>query len=105
MNTPAQLVIQRFGGVRRLARSVDLNASTVCRWNQGAGQIPRKRWNQLLTAAERDGIELSLNEIVFGGISVVKNATPDRSGACNSEITNSTSSPELATASPVISDL
>jgi hypothetical protein len=103
--TPAKLVIERFGGIRRLARSVGLSPSTVCRWQMGAGEIPRKRWAQVLEAAGSSGIELSLNEVVFGGISVAKNATPARDRACNSETTNSTSSPAPAILSPVISDL
>lgn len=103
MNTPAQLVIERFGGIRRLARSVGLAPSTVCRWQMGAGQIPRKRWEQVLKAADSSGIELSLNEVVFGGIGVAKNATPARDEVCNSETTNSTSSPAPVIHSPVIS--
>jgi hypothetical protein len=36
--SPAQCVIDTFGGVRAAARAADVNASTVCRWLQ-----PRKR--------------------------------------------------------------
>jgi hypothetical protein len=62
---PAELAIRLFGGVVALARAVGRNPSSVSRW-QKTGQIPTGCLKLVLDAAQREGIELSSEELVRG---------------------------------------
>lgn len=62
---PATDIVAKFGGVASLATALRLPHSTVLRWTypraKGGtdGEIPRKRWRQLLALAEEKGVALS----------------------------------------------
>lgn len=70
--TPAEIVIEKFGGVRPLARALKIDHSSVSRWamtkgKRGSdGKIPSKYQAQLLRLAESLGIDLSASELIFG---------------------------------------
>lgn len=70
---PANLVIERFGGVRPLARLLNKNQSTIHRWKMPTeagglgGRIPSKAQIEILNLAEKHGILLLPEEIITGG--------------------------------------
>jgi len=64
--TPAQIAIALFGGVRALARSIHRDAASVSKWQKGDGTIPTSIQRKLLTTAWDRGLELSAHEIIFG---------------------------------------
>jgi hypothetical protein len=86
--TPAQTVISLFGGVRQLARLLDLNPSSVCRWARPTpprrpasvrrysaasgvspvtvGCVPSALHRPLLDLAKREGVTLTADDLVFG---------------------------------------
>ena len=55
---PADEVINKFGGLRPLAKRLDVAASTVQGWKQ-RGVIPDSKVDMVIKAAKVDGIELS----------------------------------------------
>lgn len=67
---PARKVIQRFGGVRPLARILDVDPSTVSRWQQPrerrgqAGLIPAQYQGPILRSARQHGIPLSAEDLI-----------------------------------------
>lgn len=67
--TPAQLVIEKFGGVRATARVLGINPSTVCRWNKRKedggtdGLVPQNHFKQILAHLDE---KISLQELCFG---------------------------------------
>ena len=62
--TPQQLVIQRFGGTRKLATILNISHSSVVRWRE---LVPAKYHIKLLEQAKRMNIELSSDELIYGG--------------------------------------
>lgn len=70
--TPAEVVIDTFGGVRATARVANVNASTVCRWLQArqrggtGGMVPAEYMQTLLAAADRMGKLLTAEHLVRG---------------------------------------
>jgi hypothetical protein len=70
--TPAELVISRFGGTRELARQLEVSPSTVQRWKMPhdkgglSGRVPSARMCDLLSLAEKLGIQLTADELVLG---------------------------------------
>lgn len=94
------LVISRFGGIRKTARALDMHASSVLRWKK-SGTVPLHRWMAVLCAAKQHNVQLDLMDLAqqFG---VALTATPVIEPACNSETTNSTSSTGHVAVSPVI---
>lgn len=70
--TPAELVIQKFGGVRSLARKLDIDHSSVARWpkpkaERGSnGLIPSQYHTRLLDMALHEGIELTAHDLIYG---------------------------------------
>jgi hypothetical protein len=63
--TPAEVVIDVFGGVRSVARVVDLAPSTVTRW-RATGTVPSLYVHALLVAAGKAGKRLTLVELAVG---------------------------------------
>tara|TARA_R100000329_G_scaffold53123_1_gene48757 strand:- start:981 stop:1193 length:213 start_codon:yes stop_codon:yes gene_type:complete len=63
--TPVQLAISSFGGVRELARSINRDPAAVSRW-QRSGNIPSSIQRKLLETAWDRGIDLSAYDVIFG---------------------------------------
>jgi hypothetical protein len=70
--TPAEYVIRLFGGIRPLARYLDVEPSTVWRWRVpsdrgGAdGRIPRDTQPRLLDLAKARGLDLKAEDLIRG---------------------------------------
>jgi hypothetical protein len=62
---PGQVVVQTFGGVRRLARLLGCDASTVSRWST-TGRVPSGMQQQVLQLAWDHGHDLTAHDIVWG---------------------------------------
>lgn len=62
---PGPLVVSLFGGVRKLARLLEVDASTVSRW-QSTGRIPSGMQRQVLQLAWDHGLDLTAHDIVWG---------------------------------------
>lgn len=68
-DTPASIVIQRFGGIKAVADVLGLERTAVQRWTYGrdkgtGGTVPQKHWNRLLTAAAESGLSLEANDLL-----------------------------------------
>lgn len=59
----AATVIQKFGGIRPMARIIGKPASTVQGWME-AGYIPSRHLAGVLSAAEANGIGLTCEELI-----------------------------------------
>ena len=70
--TPAEVVIDVFGGVRAAARAVNVEPSTVLRWCKRAdgtlkiGWIPHEYIRPILDAAAQQGKRLTIEEVIWG---------------------------------------
>lgn len=65
--TPAQYVIKLFGGVRPLARQMNLTHPAVIGWTKyrnGAGLIPPHVQGRLLELARRRGLKLCADDFI-----------------------------------------
>jgi hypothetical protein len=66
---PATTLIARFGSVSELARVLQIDKSTVSRWQVDAqhggtgGRIPQKYWPVLLSTARKRKIKLTLRDL------------------------------------------
>ncbi len=80
--TPADLVIQRFGGLRPAARALDIETSTIMRWRKRSarkakakrltsptppGTIPSRWHPQILAAALKARVPMTPLELLYGG--------------------------------------
>lgn len=64
--TPAETVVQAFGGSRRLAALLGRNASSVYRWTYGPGHVPAKLHSRLLELAREQRVRLTAHDLVVG---------------------------------------
>lgn len=70
MATPADKVIEKFGGVRATARALGLNSSSVSRWRMPpekrglGGRVPSVHQGRLLQLARESGIELTAQDLI-----------------------------------------
>jgi transposase-like protein len=70
--SPAELVIERFGGVCALARVLKKNPSTISRWRKSqldggtGGLVPSRSQSVLLELAKQRGIPLTPSELLTG---------------------------------------
>ncbi len=70
--TPAEVVIDTFGGIRATARIVDTAPSTVCRWLQPkkrggtGGLVPQGYFAILMQTAKDQKRTLTLEHLVHG---------------------------------------
>lgn len=62
---PGALVVQVFGGVRKLARLLGCDPSTISRW-QTTGRVPSGMQRQVLQLAWSEGLDLTAHDIVWG---------------------------------------
>lgn len=74
--TPAELVIARAGGVRPLARLIDVSPCVPMRWKERGEHVPNKirgdspyrdRHQQLLAVFKKNGLALTPEELINGG--------------------------------------
>lgn len=56
--TPAERIIEKFGGIHPMARKLSIPPSTVQGWKE-RGIIPAKRQPVVLNAAQESGINLT----------------------------------------------
>lgn len=70
--TPAEVVIDAFGGIRSTARAINVDPSTVLRWCKRAdgtlkaGWIPHAYIRPLIDAAARENKRLTIEDVVWG---------------------------------------
>lgn len=65
--TPAEVVIETFGGVRKTARLLGIDAGAVSRWgSRDGGAVPAKHYLPLLAAAKALRKKLTPNDLVLG---------------------------------------
>jgi hypothetical protein len=68
--TPAEKVIEAFGGVRVLARLLGRNPSSVVRWRQPkseggtGGVVPSALQGRVLTLARAQGLALTAEDLI-----------------------------------------
>lgn len=65
MGKPIDMIIARFGGVTKLAKSLALPITTVHAWKR-RGRIPADRFGDILEAARASGIALTADEMIRG---------------------------------------
>ena len=63
--TPAELIIEKLGGVRATARAIGRDPSAICKWKQ-KGSIPMKAALQILEYAKANGIDITPNDLIMG---------------------------------------
>ncbi|MFC5385157.1 carph-isopro domain-containing protein [Aquamicrobium segne] len=63
--TPAEHVIDKFGGLTSLARALDCAVSTVQGWKE-RGRIPQEHWLQIITAGKERGLALEFDDFILG---------------------------------------
>lgn len=63
MISPADYVIGRFGGIRKAARAIGIQPSTVQGWGK-RGTIPQRHWDALIEAAKEIGTEITIPDFV-----------------------------------------
>ena len=63
--TPYEVLISEFGGVRELARQVGRDAGSVSKWRK-QGTIPSSIQRKVLETAWAKGIKITAHEIIFG---------------------------------------
>lgn len=68
---PAQYVIQRFGGVRPLARLLGISGAAVCQW-QNSGKIPAKHHEKIIGLAKQQRIQVHPKHLILGGYASTK---------------------------------
>lgn len=64
--TPYETVIDRFDSVGRLAAALGVGHTTVLKWKR-RGLIPSHQIQRIYTVASEMEIEISLEDLVFGG--------------------------------------
>jgi hypothetical protein len=63
--SPAEVVIQAFGGVRATARALGLTGPSVTYWRR-VGRVPSGKFEAILIAAKKNGVILVTSELVLG---------------------------------------
>lgn len=78
--TPAEVVVDVFGGIVPVARILGVNRSTVWRWVQpfpagnGTGVVPARYQQPLLKAAEVYGKTLTFAHLLVGEPGVIRHS-------------------------------
>jgi hypothetical protein len=68
--SPAKEVVQKLGGVRALARVLEINPSAVSRWMMPSakggtnGLIPQRHWPAILKHAKEEKVKVKLDDLV-----------------------------------------
>jgi hypothetical protein len=64
-NSPVDLAIDRFGGVRALARAIGRDPAAISRWKK-TGTVPTAVQRRILEVAWDRGLDLTAHEMIFG---------------------------------------
>lgn len=64
-NTPVDTAIKEFGGVRAMARAINIDPSAISRW-KSSGRIPAKFQKILIDKAKESGLTLTTDDVVLG---------------------------------------
>ena len=64
--TPAEFVIEAFGGVRALARALGKSPSTVSRWRSTKGLIPSSVQAEIIRLAREKGLAVTHQNLIEG---------------------------------------
>lgn len=68
--SPAREVVAKLGGVRALARALQINPSAVSRWMMPGvkggtgGLIPQRHWPAILKHAKKEKVKVKLDDLV-----------------------------------------
>ena len=63
--TPVDICIKAFGGVRKLAKAMGIDPAAVSRWKK-RGTVPAYIQKKLLETAKLQGLEISAEDLIFG---------------------------------------
>lgn len=64
--TPADIVIEAFGGVRSAARELGLSPSSITRWRtQRAGIVPTKHIKKILAISAAKNLGINASDLVI----------------------------------------
>jgi len=63
--TPVDICIKTFGGVRKLAKAMGIDPAAVSRWKK-RGTVPAYIQKKLLTIAKERQLEISAEDLIFG---------------------------------------
>lgn len=61
--SPADVVIQTFGGITATARAIDIPITTVQGWKERK-KVPQEHWVKLQEAAKAKGKKLKLTDLL-----------------------------------------
>jgi hypothetical protein len=64
-NTPVDLAINLFGGVRKLARTLGRDPAAISRWRK-SGVVPTSAQRKILELAWERGLNITAHDIIFG---------------------------------------
>jgi hypothetical protein len=67
-DSPAEIVIRAFGGTGATAAALGMAPSSVSLWKMRGGEVPAKRWKQVLKVAKAKGIVLTMDHVMNGGV-------------------------------------
>jgi hypothetical protein len=65
--TPVEFAIESFGGLRVMARAINRDPASVCRWKRH-GTIPANVQKDVLKAAADIGLNLTPVDIIYGKV-------------------------------------
>ncbi len=63
--TPVQMLIDEFGSLRSLARSIQRDPAAVCRWQKN-GLVPTNVQKKVLQVCWDKGYKISAHDLIFG---------------------------------------
>lgn len=64
-DTPVDLAITRFGGVRKLARAIGRDPAAISRWKK-SGTVPTSVQRKILEVAWERGVDMTAHDMIFG---------------------------------------
>lgn len=63
VTSPSEHIIEKFGGLTKLARARGVPVSTVQGWKE-RGKIPQDHWFPIIEAGKDDGIAIAIEDFV-----------------------------------------
>lgn len=64
-HSPVDLVIEQFGGVRKLARAIGRDPAAVSRWKK-LGTVPTAVQRRILEVAWERDMDVTAHDMIFG---------------------------------------